>query len=260
MGLLSGGGPTVGMLAVNPGVRDVPLKPCRSAADIRGCERDPARYRPPGSRGRPPSDRRRPQHRRRLRAALRRRRRPRRSRHGRQGHLRPARRGVRRHRARDASPAATPPGSRSPATSSSRSARRRCAPTAPCCRSTPTRRRTTCSPILQQLARSGYTIALDELRRAGTERRGADVAVLDRQGRRAAPSTPTSSPRVLAAPQHAGRAARRHRASRDHAALRALPRARLHLLPGRVLRPAARSSSTAASPPPASARCAASAS
>ena len=58
--------------------------------------------RPPGSRGRPPSDRGRAQCRRGLRAALRRLGRPRRPGDGRQGHLRPARRGLRRHRPGDA--------------------------------------------------------------------------------------------------------------------------------------------------------------
>ena len=81
------------------------------------------------------------------------------------------------------SPAVTPPGSRSPATSWSRSARRRCAPTARCCRSKAYPAQDDLLAVLQQLARSGYTIALDELRRPHRHR-GADVALLDRQGRR----------------------------------------------------------------------------
>ena len=61
---------------------------------------------------------------------------------------------------------------------------------------------------------------------------------------------------VLARAEDPGRAAGRHRRERPRR-VRALPRARLHLLPGRVLRQAARCSATAASRRRASAPCAA---
>ena len=131
-------------------------------------------------------------------------------------------------------PAATPPGSRSPATSSSRSARRRCARTARCCRSRPTPHATTCSE-LQELSRSGYTMALDDYdgRTTLEELMSLCSIVKVDVADRAATSCRASS-----RPAHPGRAARRHRRRRPRR-LRALPRPRLHLLPGRVLRQAA---------------------
>ena len=110
--------------------------------------------------------------------------------------------------------------------------------------------------ILQRLARSGYTIALDEYDGASDrQRRGADGALLDRARRRL--QDPGRRPRPRAArAQDAGRAARRDRGRR--------PR-RLRALQGRSASPTSRastspsraSSGTRASPPPASARCAA---
>ena len=94
-------------------------------------------------------------------------------------------------------------------------------------------------------------------RRADRQRRGADVAVLDRQGRRLAGRARGPARASCASPQAAGRAARRHRRRRPRR-LRALQGARLHLLPGRVLRPAADLQAPRRRAPPASARCAAS--
>ena len=162
----------------------------------------PAASRPPGSRGRSPSDRGRAQRRRGLRAALRRLRRPRRSGDGRQGHLGPAGRGLRRHRARDARRPPPRRGSRSPATSWSRSARRRCAPTAPCCRSRPTSAR---DDLLADPAEARPLGLHDRAgrvrRRADRQRRRADGAVLDRHASTSPRSPPRTSRACCACPR-----------------------------------------------------------
>ena len=214
--------------------------------------------RPPRRRRRPPADRRRAPRRRRLRAAVRRRERRRST------------------RARDAKatsallvdafgdigldqPRRPPPGVDvdRPQLPASRSARRPCGPTAPCCRSPPTRRATTCSPCSSSSAaaatrsRSTTTTAARDIEPLLGLCSIVKVDVEDRDD-----ATLAGDHRR---PEAARRAARGHR-RRERRGLRALPRARLLLLPGRLLRQAAGRRATAASAPAASPRCARSAS
>ena len=175
----------------------------------------------------------------------------------RQGDLRAARRRVRRHRPRGRSPAATPPGCRSPATSCIEIGPPPVRPDRAVLQIAAYAARDDLLAVLQQLGRSGYTIALDDFDGRGDVESLLGLCSIvkvrvDGPRRRHA----RRDPRRPEAPR---RAARRHR-RRDARGLRALPRARLLLLPGRLLRQAARRHATAASAPAASPRCARSAS
>ena len=207
------------------------------------------------NRRRPPSDRGCAQRRRGLRAALRRRRRPRRPGHGRQGHLRPAGRGLRRHRARTLAgrhPAwvtiarnflveiGPPPVRPDRAVLQIKAYQR-------------PRRPAGDSP---ELARSGYTIALDEYDGALIDNVEELMALCSIVSVDVSGSPPRTSRAILRVPKMQGAMLVATNVG-DHAAFERC-RARLHLLPGRVLRPAAHLQPPAASPPPASARCAAS--
>ena len=174
---------------------------------------------------------------------------------GGQDHLGAARRRVRRHRARARSPATTRPGSRSRATSSSRSARRRCGPTAWCSRSPPTRPATTCWPSCRGSGGRGYAIALDGYDgRADIGELLALCSIVQRPRRGRAPTTCAA----IAAPRRARRARCSWRpACGEPRGVRALPRPRVRLLPGRVLRQAAARAPAQRRPRRASARCAA---
>ncbi len=172
----------------------------------------------------------------RLRAAVRRRARLARLRDRRQGHVRAARRRVRRHRPRGARrPPSRVDVDRAQLPDRDR-ARRRCAPTAPCSRSPPTRRATTCSPCSSSSAAAATRSRWTTSTAAPTSSRLlglcsiVKVDVGDRDD-----ATLAGDHRRAEAPR---RPARRHR-GRDRRGLRPLPRARLHLLPGRLLRQAA---------------------
>ena len=83
------------------------------------------------------------------------------------------------------------------------------APTAPCSRSRPTRRATTSSRVLQQLGRSGYTLALDDFDGRG-DIGVAARALLDREGRTSTAATTPRSRRSSPRPKAHGSLARGH--------------------------------------------------